>query len=116
MDRKQLASKLANAHVTTDAAVSLVVMYTRAGGDYADEPIKLLEINDDTVPFGIVPVYFGRTREYPPVVIVEVTAQEYRAVQDGSLRLPDGWDNATPLGPAAQTIKRQLWSARGQCR
>lgn len=97
MDREKVAKELVDYHVIAEDEIVLAVMYARKGGDHQEEPIKLLEVNRATVPAGIMPVYFGQTKEYPPVVIIEVTEEEYRAVADGSLPLPDGWDEAKVL-------------------
>jgi len=97
MDREQIAKELVEYHVIAEDEIVLAVLYARQGGDLPEEPIKLLEVNRATVPAGVLPVYFGQTREYPPVVIIEVTAEEYRAVADGSLPLPEGWDEPKVL-------------------
>jgi hypothetical protein len=97
MDREKIARELVGYHVIAEDEIVLAVLYAREGGDRPEEPIKLLEVNRATVPAGVMPVYFGQTREYPPVVIIEVTEEEYRAVADGSLPLPDGWDEAKIL-------------------
>jgi hypothetical protein len=97
MDREQIAKELVDYHVIAEDEILLALMYARKGGDHPEEPIKLLEVNRATVPAGVMPVYFGQTREYPPVVIIEVTEEEYRSVVDGSLPLPDGWDEAKVL-------------------
>lgn len=95
--RERLAKELVDYHVHSEDEIVLASLYTRQGGDHQDEPIKLLEVSHATVPVGVMPVYFGQTKEYPPVVIIEVTEEEYRAVEDGTLPLPDGWDEATVL-------------------
>jgi hypothetical protein len=97
MDRKEAAKSLVQYHVIAEDEIILACQYLRKGGDDPDEPIKLLEVSRATVPAGVMPVYFGVTKEYPPVLIVEVTEEEYRAVQDGSLSLPEGWDERVVL-------------------
>lgn len=59
-----------------------------------DEPIKLLEVNEDTVPSGIQPLHFGASAASGityPSVIVEVTPDEFKQIEAGMLILPDGW-------------------------
>ena len=57
-------------------------------------PIKLLEINIDTSPSGIMPLHFGPVPgsgiPYPSV-IVEVTPDEFDRIRLQELKLPDGW-------------------------
>ena len=101
MNREQIARKLVDYHVIAEDEIVWAFMYAREGGDRPEEPIKLLEVNRATVPAGVMPVYFGQTKEYPPVVIIEVTEQEFEAMKAGALRLPDGWDEAKVLHPRA---------------
>lgn len=58
------------------------------------EPIKLLEVNENTVPSGIMPIQFGpspATGLHYSSIILEVTPDEYQKIQTEELRLPDGW-------------------------
>ena len=59
-----------------------------------DEPIKLLEVNENTVPAGIIPIRFGPSPAagiHYPSVIVEVTPDEYEKIQSEELKLPNNW-------------------------
>ena len=57
-------------------------------------PIKLLEVNADTAPSGVMPLHFGPAPAggipYPSV-IVEVTPDEFERIRAHELKLPDGW-------------------------
>jgi hypothetical protein len=58
------------------------------------EPIKLLEVNESTIPSGILPLHFGPLPSagfHYPSVIVEITPEEYQQVQSQELKLPNGW-------------------------
>src|SRR5262245_37796640 len=58
------------------------------------EPIKLLEVNESTVPSGVPPLRFGPLSAagiHYPSVIVEVTPEEYQEIQSEELTLPNGW-------------------------
>ena len=58
------------------------------------EPIKLLEVNVNTVPVGIDPIYFGAhsgSGIYYPSVIVEITPDEFKQLKAGRIRLPYKW-------------------------
>ena len=99
-DKGAVAQRLAQAHYSVEPGVMRIF---RVVGDAAQEndprePIKLLEVNSDTVPAGILPVYFGPHNAsgilYPSVVI-EVTPEEYELISRGQLTLPNGW----ALGP-----------------
>jgi hypothetical protein len=58
------------------------------------EPIKLLEVNEATVPSGVMPLHFGAApaRGIPyPSIIVEVTPDEFEQIIAQAVKLPKGW-------------------------
>ncbi|MCI0642728.1 MAG: hypothetical protein L0Y72_15895 [Gemmataceae bacterium] len=56
------------------------------------EPLKLLEINDNTIPSGIVPLGFSPAPGIPyPSIIIEITPFEFDLVKKGKLKLPQSW-------------------------
>ena len=87
------AAALARAHYEVDPGLRAV--YRLEGPDPNDLRIKLLEVNEQTVPTGIVPVGFpahpASGLHYPSIVI-EVTPQEYEAIRHRQLDLPAGWE------------------------
>jgi hypothetical protein len=94
-DRRQLeeAAALARAHYAIEPGLRAV--YRLEGPDPTDPRIKLLEVNEQTVPTGIVPVGFAAhpaSGLHYPSVVIEVTPQEYEALEQGSLTLPYGWE------------------------
>ena len=97
---------MAQAHYSLESGISQIYRIRSDGGeDGAAEPIKLLEVNADTVPTGITPVYFGpradRGMPYPRV-IVDLTPAEFAQLQARDLALPDGWQVCEALPrPAA---------------
>lgn len=96
MTKDQEARELAKKHYKVEAGLTRVI---RIGGSadvesHPDEPIKLLEVNENTVPSGIMPIQFGPSPAagiHYPSIIVEVTPDEYERIQTGELPLPDGW-------------------------
>ena len=65
-----------------------------------DEPIKMLEVDPDTIPVGIEGLYFGKGRGHKADnfwltayswVLIAITPDEFISLQDGSLKLPNGW-------------------------
>lgn len=96
MTTEKLAAtrKLARAHYAVDANITRIFAIT---GNAAYEmlpstPIKLLEVNPDTPPSGIMPLSFGPSQEIPfASVIVEVTPEELDRINAGALALPEGW-------------------------
>ena len=58
------------------------------------EPIKLLEVNSNTVPSGVLPVQFGPAPASGipyPSTIVEVSPEEFEKIKAKELKLPKGW-------------------------
>lgn len=97
-----VAHMLVAYHTSNGAGVVRAIHYERQGGDGSDEPIKLLEVSTTTVPAGIIPIYFGPSHDVPfPVVIIEVTEEEFGRMPSDDLPLPKGWDDPTVLYPIA---------------
>lgn len=94
--KDEVAQSLAQAHFRFEPDVKRIIRI-RGSADVEfqpNEPIKLLEVNDTTLPTGIMPIQFGPDvgSGIPyPSVIVEVTPQEFEEIQTESLSLPDGW-------------------------
>ena len=64
------------------------------GDDVRAEPIKLLEVNADTVASGIMPLHFGAAPASGipyPSIIIEVTPDEFDKIQSNEMKLPEGW-------------------------
>jgi len=94
--KDEVAKKLADAHFELEPGITRIFkLRGRPDAEASpDTPIKLLEINADTPPSGIMPLYFGPVPgsgiPYPSV-IVEVTPDEYEKIKVRELELPDGW-------------------------
>lgn len=61
----------------------------------AGETIRLLEVNENTIPSGIAPIQFGPAPAsgiHFPSVIVEVTPAEFEQIKAKQLSLPEGWE------------------------
>jgi hypothetical protein len=59
------------------------------------EPIKLLEVNENTVPSGIMPLHFGAVPASGipfPSIIIEVTPDEFTKIKTHELKLPKDWE------------------------
>jgi hypothetical protein len=96
------AVALAQKHYLVEAGMTQIFRIT---GDAAaevtpTEPIKLLEVNEYTVPSGILPIQFGPSPAsglHYSTIILEVTPDEYRQIQCEELRLPHGWRVGDPI-------------------
>lgn len=100
LNKDEEANKLAQKHYEVEAGLTRILRITENGdvGFDPNEPIKLLEVNKNTVPSGIMPIGFGAVPEagfHFPSVIVEVTPEEFTKIENHELDLPEGWE----LGP-----------------
>jgi hypothetical protein len=101
-DKIQTARILADAHRSFDPGIVRIVLLVADSEQDANEPVKLLEVNPDTSPSGIVPIAFGAnppTVPFPSVVI-EVTEGEFEKINAGRMPLPDGWRLGKTIYPS----------------
>jgi hypothetical protein len=69
------------------------------------EPIKLLEVNENTVPSGVMPLHFGPVPAIGipfPSIIVEVTPDEFTKITARELKLPKDWEIGEELPKMAE--------------
>jgi len=92
-DKGEIARLLADAHREYEPAITRIIRVVADKEQALDEPVKLLEVNPDTSPSGIVPIAFGPDPPRIPFasVIIEVTEGEFESIRAGGLVLPDGW-------------------------
>jgi len=94
-DKETAARSLAALHYQFEPGMREI--YRLLADDQAeqdpDEPIKLLEVNKDTIPAGIMPLGFDGvpiSGNYP-TVIIEITPAEFDDVRCGKREVPVGW-------------------------
>jgi hypothetical protein len=98
MTNKDLEAKqLAAAHYQAEPGVTHIFRVYVAGQAEArpDEPIKLLEVNENTIAAGVMPLGFSPAPDigiHHPSIILEVTPEEFEQIQREQLRLPSGWN------------------------
>jgi hypothetical protein len=90
------AIELARKHYRIETGLTQVFRLTGAADVEVrpTEPIKLLEVNENTVPSGIMPIQFGPSPAsglHYPSIILEVTPDEFQKIQHQELKLPNGW-------------------------
>ncbi len=94
--KDEVAKKLALKHYDIEPGIARIFMLRDKPEveSLSSEPIKLLEINTDTAPTGIMPLHFGPMPgggiPYASV-IVQVAPDEFEKIQPQELKLPDGW-------------------------
>ncbi len=83
---------IASLHGQMEPSLVAVYLLRSSRKEEADEPIKLLEVNQVAFAGGVIPVHFGPVGEVPyPSVIIELTPEEFASLQAGELSLPHGW-------------------------
>ena len=94
--KDQEAAELARKHYEIETG--MIQIFRITGTAEAEvrptEPIKLLEVNENTVPSRIRPLQFGPAPAaglYYSSIILEVTPDEDQKIQNKELKLPDGW-------------------------
>lgn len=95
-DREEAAQLLAKRHYLLEPGITEICTLTSGTPSVStpNEPIKLLEVNPNTIASGIMPLRFDAvpTSGIPfPSVIIEVTPEEYELIKKNELKLPDGW-------------------------
>jgi len=101
-EKAQAARELARRHYAIDSGLTFVqTLWTTPDCDaLPDTPIKLLEVNDNTIASGVMPVHFGLVAGSGvpfQSVIVEVTPEEFELIKRDELKLPAGWSMGEPL-------------------
>jgi hypothetical protein len=96
------ATELARKHYQIETGLTRIFRITgSAEVEFRpNEPIKLLEVNENTVPSGIMPIQFGPSPASGlnfSSIIVEVTPEEFQKIQDQQLELPHGWKVGDPI-------------------
>ena len=95
-EKNDEARQLAEKHYLLEAGMLRIFRLT-AGAEAERneaEPIKLLEVNESTIPAGIMPIQFGPAPAlgvHYSSIILEVTPEEFDKIDSGELPLPAGW-------------------------
>lgn len=94
-DKSDAAQSMAHAHFLIDPAIEKIVrLIDPTKEDTPLEPIKLLEVNTETIKAGIQPIRFAAdpANGVPfSVVVIEIRPEEYALIKSGGLNLPHGW-------------------------
>lgn len=89
--RRQVAIELTKSHISASSAIQNVIRCDTENNNESS-PILLLEITEDTIPVGVLPIIFAPTQEFPyPVSILVLTPGEFDKLKTGDLSLPVGW-------------------------
>jgi hypothetical protein len=107
--KERAAKRLAQAHFLVEPGITRIFRLECDTEQRPEEPIKLLEVNANTIAAGIVPVQFGPDAETGisfRSIIVEIAPDEYATLAVGRLRLPNGWRLGHEFRRPARASKR----------
>ncbi len=98
--KDDVARDLGRSHADPGSGVLAVYRLVAPKEDDDEEPVKLLEVNENTVERGVEPLFFGphRTTGGFPLVVVDVTPREFDLILKNQLPLPHGWKLGPKLG------------------
>jgi hypothetical protein len=98
------ARELARKHYQIEDGVTQIIRIIDcaygAAGDRKDNRIILLEVNENTISSGIMPLQFAPLPAagiHYPSIIVEVTPEEFDRIRSQELKLPAGWKLGGPI-------------------
>ena len=106
-EKWEVAKELAKKHYQVEAGLTRVFRLNGKADVEAirSEPIKLLEVNENTAASGVMPLHFGPAPASGipyPSIIIEVTPDEFQKIQSHELKLPEGWEIGEELPKPAE--------------
>lgn len=95
--KEESIRELAKKHYQLEDGLTRIIRFSGSPSiqEQAAEPIKLLEVNQNTPASGVMPLGFGPAPAsgiHFPSVIIEVTPDEFEKIQKKELKLPQGWE------------------------
>jgi hypothetical protein len=94
LPKDEVATMLAAAHRAADPKIVRIVRLVSEKEGEPGDPVKLLEVNPETSPSGVLPIAFAAdppTVPFPSIV-VEVTPEEFDRIVGHTLKLPHDWN------------------------
>jgi hypothetical protein len=97
--KNEVAEDLIHWHFQVDAGIKEIYRIISANEDARDEPIKLLEVDDDASETGYVDAFcFDPAGDITyPSVVAPVTSRELELIKLGALELPESWNLKTAI-------------------
>lgn len=106
--KDETAQLLADAHFRLDQGITRIFRIVESDESNVARPVKLLEVSQMTTEVGMSPVGMSadpaRGVLYP-LVVVEISPDEFDCLRQGDLKLPHGWqlrEELFPHTPAAR--------------
>jgi len=84
-----IIERIVEEHFDIETGLQEVAVYSTDD----DSVLRLLEVNNETLPTGQVqPFVFSPNDEVQvPIIIADVTSEEWKKIQEGRISLPKGW-------------------------
>src|SRR5258706_3347004 len=81
-------------HFDIEPEMTEIYRFVSSNEEDPEEPIRLLEVNEVTVPTGNVEVFGFRPSADVPfwTHVAEITPHELERIRSGQIPLPNGWD------------------------
>jgi hypothetical protein len=99
-DKDEDARILAESHYKIEPEITQIFRIAGESETLPVDPIKLLEVNQSSIPSGIMPLCFDAVPAsgiHFPSIIIEVTPEEFEKIQTRDLPLPNGWTIGSPI-------------------
>jgi hypothetical protein len=95
--KEEAARELIARHFRGEPALRRIYWIVTEADQSDDEPIKLLEVNQNAPTEGQIEFFnFSRSEHFPyRSLVAEISPTQLERVREGSILLPDGWDLAT---------------------
>lgn len=92
--KEEAARELIARHFRGEPALRRIYWIVTAADDSDDEPIKLLEVNQNAPSEAQLEFFNFPPSEHFPYrsLVAEISPAQMERVRDGSILLPDGWD------------------------
>lgn len=93
-DKDAAALELIQWHFDVEPSITRILRFCGDNEDSPREPIKLLEVNEDTFETGKVePFVFPPYQDIGyPTAIATVSGSEFAGIREGKIGMPEGWD------------------------
>lgn len=95
--KEEAARELIARHFRGEPALRRIFWVVTAADGSDDEPIKLLEVNQNSPTEGQIEFFNFPPSEHFPFrsLVAEVSPTQLERIRDGSILLPDDWDITT---------------------
>lgn len=94
LQKDDVAKELILWHFRVEPSISKIFRICSENEDSPTEPIKLLEVDDDTFETGKVEpfVFLPYESISYSTAVATVSGSEYMRIREGKIRMPKGWD------------------------